>query len=166
MRTIFIQLQNFGCDASIKTVSREGRYECAERIHQFPEIVCVTAGEVQITVDGKTEIATAGDLAVIAPFRTHAFRTPEYAKLWIGVISNNFLSPFAHSINGERAVFTPSKSLFEYVVNHLPVGLDSPTAIKDGEGLFYTVTALTHAVLEEYARLVPRAELDVDRRAG
>ena len=66
---MYIQLQNFGYNSSVKSMYYDGTYECVERIHQFPEIVVVMGGEVEITVDGKTELARSGDVAVITPFR-------------------------------------------------------------------------------------------------
>ena len=142
---MYIQLQNFGSKTSLKSMFREGVYECAERIHQFPEIVLVMDGEVIITVDGKEEIARSGDIAVITPFRTHSFRTSKYCKIWIGVISGDFTEEFFSGArvyqSGEKAVFTPTRSLFLYVLDHLPTGYDEPYAISDDITLYRKVKA-------------------------
>jgi len=157
---LYIQLQNFGGKSSLKSLFREGIYECAERIHQFPEIVLVIDGEVVITVDGKDEVARRGDIAVITPFRTHSFRTPEYCKIWIGVVSGDFTEEFLSGErvyqNAERAVFTASASLFNYVLEHLPGGYDEPYVISGDISLYRQVKAISCAVLEEYMRKVPQ----------
>lgn len=162
---MYIQLQNFGHNSSVKSMYYDGTYECVERIHQFPEIVCVMGGEVDITVDGKTERARAGDIAVITPFRIHSFKTPDYCKIWIGVISTDFLDDFisGDSIynSGDKAVFTPTKSLFDYLCEHLPPKHDVPTVL-DGDTLAYrSVKALAYSVFEEYTRNVPQTKKNV-----
>ena len=162
---MYIQLQNFGHNSSVKSMYYDGVYECVERIHQFPEIVCVMAGEIEITVDGKVETVKAGDIAVITPFRVHSFKTPEYCKIWIGVISSDFAEEFisaenAYS-NGETAAFTPTKSLFDYLCEHLPPKYDIPTVL-DGDVVAYRkVKALVYAVFEEYVRKVPQRKKNV-----
>ena len=162
---MYIQLQNFGYNSSVKSMYYDGTYECVERIHQFPEIVCVIDGEVELTVDGVKESARAGDIAVISPFRIHSFKTPEYCKIWIGVISSDFAEDFISGDNiyarGEKAVFTPTKSLFDYLSEHLPPKYDNPTVL-DGDDLTYRkVKALVYAVFEEYTRLVPQSKKSV-----
>ena len=162
---MYIQLQNFGCNSSVKSMYYDGTYECVERIHQFPEIVCVMGGEVEITVDGKTECARAGDVAVITPFRIHSFKTSKYCKIWIGVISSDFAEDFISGENvynnGENAVFTPTKSLFDYLCEHLPAKYDNPTVLDGDEATYRKVKALVYSVLEEYTRLVPQNKKSV-----
>lgn len=162
---MYIQLQNFGHNSSVKSMYYDGVYECTERIHQFPEIVCIMAGEVEITVDGKTERACAGDIAVITPFRIHSFKTPEYCKIWIGVISSDFAEDFISGENvynkGDTAVFTPTKSLFDYLCEHLPPKYDTPVVL-DGDVVTYrNVKALVYSVFEEYTRLVPQNKKNI-----
>ena len=159
---MYIQLDNFGHNSSIKSMYHDGKYECAERIHQFPEIALVMGGEVEITVDGKTKIARAGDVAVITPFRIHSFKTPRYVNLWIGVVSSDFATDFISGENvynsGEDAVFTPTKSLFDYLSEHLPPKYNNQTVI-DGDMVTYRrVKALVYAAFEEYTRLVPQKQ--------
>ena len=161
---MYIQLQNFGASRTLKSLYPDSKYECVERIHQFPEIVCILEGSIEITVDGKTELAREGDLCVITPFRTHSFRTPTYAKIWIGVFSLDFAAEFLSGENiytcAESAVFTPTESLFNYVSEHLPKSYPLPENIAD-EREFRSTKALVYAVFEEYTRLVPAKKLKV-----
>ena len=166
---MYIQLQNFGYNSSVKSMYYDGIYECVERIHQFPEIVLVMEGEVEITVDGKTERAKVGDMAVITPFRIHSFKTPVSCKIWIGVVSGDFVDAFVSSDDaydvGKNAVFTPSRSLFDYVCEHLPPKYDDPVVL-DGDIVAYrSVKALAYSVFEEYSRLVPHEKKHVKEDA-
>lgn len=164
-----IQLQNFGSNSSIKSTYHKGIYQCIERIHQFPEIVYIIDGSVEITVDGKKETAKKGDLAVITPFRAHSFHTPEYCNIWIGVISNDFVSDFISgnsiSTSGERAVFTPSRSLSLYVTEHFPSPSETPTNLEFGAEHYRSIKALAYAVFEEYTRTVPQIRTPLKKNA-
>ena len=123
------------------------------------------AGEVEITVDGMPERARAGDIAVITPFRIHSFKTPEYCKIWIGVISSDFAEDFlsGDSIynSGDTAVFTPTKSLFDYLCEHLPPKYDNPTVLEGDAVTYRKVKALVYSVFEEYTRTVPQTKKSV-----
>lgn len=162
---MYIQLQNFGHNSSVKSMYYDGKYECVERIHQFPEIVCVMGGEVEITVDGVTERAQSGDIAVISPFRIHSFKTPEYCKIWIGVVSSDFAEDFVSGDNiyarGEKSVFTPTRSLFDYLCEHLPPKYDNPIVLDGDKKTYRSVKAITYSVFEEYTRTVPHKKKSI-----
>lgn len=166
---MYIQLQNFGYNSSIKSTYHEGKYECIERIHQFPEIISIIAGSVEITVDGITEIAHAGDIAVITPFRAHSFHTPEYCKIWIGVISSDFASDFISGdnlhVSGTHAIFTPTASLSNYVIEHFPAPTETQTNIENDNIRYRSVKALVYAVFEEYTRTVPQVSTKLKKDA-
>lgn len=169
MTKLYIQVQNFGYNSSIKSTWHEGKYECIERIHQFPEIVYILAGSVEITVDGVLETATAGDIAVITPFRAHSFHTPDYCKIWIGVISCDFADDFISGdnlhISGTRAVFTPSVSLSNYVTDHLSAPYRTQNNIKKGSIYYRSIKALVYVVFEEYTRTVPQISTKLNKSA-
>lgn len=166
---MYIQIQNFGQNSSIKSSYHKGVYERAERIHQFPEIVCVMGGSVEITVDGVTETARSGDIAVITPYRTHSFKTPDTCEIWIGVISLDFVYDFFSGdnlyISGKRAVFTPSASLFAYFTEHLPQQYETPHTLVGDEMTYRSIKALVYPIFEEYMRLVPLEKKDLKNTA-
>lgn len=166
---MFIQFQNFGSAGSLKSTSHQGKYEKIERIHQFPEIILVREGEVEITVDGVTEIAKRGDIAVITPFRAHSFHTPEYCDIWIGVISDDFAADFLSEnglrVRGTRAVFTPSEALYAYVLVHQPAIYENTTIIDGDRRLYHSIKALVYTVFEEYTRTVPQIETHMESGA-
>ena len=166
---MYIQLQNFGYDSSIKSTYHEGQYECIERIHQFPEIIYILDGSVEITVDGVKEYANAGDLAVITPFRAHSFHTPTYCKIWIGVISDDFASDYISGDNlhmsGKHAVFTPSDSLRNYILDHFPQRYDNQTSLGNDLTQYRSIKALVYTVFEEYTRTVPQISTKLKNNA-
>lgn len=166
---MFIQFQNFGSGGSIKSTFHQGKYERIERIHQFSEIILVRGGEVEITVDGVTEIAKGGDMAVITSFRTHSFHTPKSCDIWIGVISDDFAPDFLSGntlrVRGTRAVFTPSEPLYAYVLAHLPAVYEDTTSIEGDRRLYHSIKALAYTVFEEYTRTVPQIETHVESGA-
>ena len=169
LSNMYIQIQNFGHSSSIKSLFREGKYECIERIHQFPEIVYVIEGSIEITVDGVTETANAGDIAVITPFRAHSFYTPIHCKIWIGVVSRDFAAEFITGqsllVSGTKAVFTPSRSLAAYVFDHLPTAFETQTSVELDQMLYRGIKALVYAILEEYTRTVPQTHTKLNNGA-
>ena len=148
--------KNFGSKTSIRCGFINGLYNYPEHIHQFPEIVYVKDGSMQITVDDKTETMAKGDIAVIAPFRNHSFSTERHVNRWLCVFSNDFVANFLSEEEffsvRENSVFHASDELIAYMEGHL---LDS------GE-LFFNLTeetirefrAVIFAVYEEYLRKV------------
>ena len=88
---MIIQNTNFGSIQIIRSGVHEGKYCFGDHIHQFSELVWVLDGELEMTVNGKMEIAKKGDFTVISPFAIHSFFTPEYSKIHIAVISDSFI---------------------------------------------------------------------------
>ena len=114
----------------------------------------VLEGEIRISVDGKEEIAKAGDVALIPPFHFHDYYTPEYCKIWLAVFSNDFISDFSNNgefyYSAEKSVFTPSPLVAELLKSRMMdtgeaiVACDAPT--------FRNMKVALYAVWEEYTR--------------
>ena len=159
--------KNFGSKTSLRCGFLSGQYNYPEHIHQFPEIIYVTDGEMTITVDGKTEAMKKGDIAVVAPFRTHSFATENYVERWVCVFSNDFISNFISDDDffstRETCVFRASDRLKGYIDGYLP----------DSEELFFDLTEKTvrsfksiiFAVYEEYLRCVRAAKKKTQNKA-
>ena len=86
---MFIQNWNFGNDLVFRCGHVDGAHNSGDHIHQFCEFILVREGEIEITVDGRTYKAKAGDIAVIPPFSIHSFYTPERVVQLICVCSNS-----------------------------------------------------------------------------
>lgn len=147
---------NFGSKTAIRCGWLCGNYTLASHIHQFPEIVYVREGSMNITVDDKTEVMNKGDIAIIAPFRVHSFSTDVYVERWICVFSNDIISNYLSHDElygaGESCIFRASDELARYI---------KPFLLESGE-LFFSLNnevirsfrAIIFAVYEEYLRTV------------
>ncbi len=71
--------------------------------HKNIEIVYVLDGEVEITIETRTEIIKKGSIAVILPMCVHSFETPKSSKVWIGVFSNDYMSEFISFVAGKTS---------------------------------------------------------------
>ena len=158
---MYLQYKNFGYGYRERCNHHEGKHNYEEHIHQFSEVVCVLKGSVEITVNGVTQTANEGDLAVILPFHSHSYRTQEYCKLWVGVISSDWVEEFIpHDelrINN-NAVFTPSRTVFSYAVENAP----PPRGMRDSSTMskteFRNTKALYTIIINEYLSKIEPAK--------
>lgn len=151
---MIIQSRYFGYNYGNLSDNREGKHDYPEHIHHFLEVVCVLEGEIEITVNGVTELARAGDIAVVFPFQVHSQHTPEYCKIWIGLISlayvTDILSWNSHRVP-QKNVFTPAPSAFAYVKEMLPPSYWNRSVSRKR---FRHTKALYYVILEEFLRRV------------
>ena len=118
---MFIQQHNFGTDLELRCGHTDGVHNSGDHLHQYFEFELVLEGEIEITVDGETVTAKAGDIAIIPPFRIHSFYTPTYVKQLICVITNSFITdfiPFSEITQKRQThVFHASKPLWDFLIN-------------------------------------------------
>lgn len=146
---MLIQTDNFGYNSVFRYRFHNDRYDYPMHIHHFTEIVVVLDGEIEILTEGRTELARAGDIAVISSFVMHGFRTPEHCNIWIAVFSNLYAGEFSGFLQTQRGidmVFTPKPSLFAYLQDHW-IYAENRSPLGD--------KAAIYTVLEAYNRLVP-----------
>lgn len=151
------QISNSFTERTIRCTTKIGRYAIGDHIHQNTEIAFVHDGCIDVTVDGRTERAYKNDLIIISPFRVHSFHTESYAKVWISVFSNDFISDFLPEdgsyIYGERTVFSPSESLLNFF---LPKLIDSnENLIIPNTSDMLRIKTVFYAIMEEYFSVVP-----------
>lgn len=149
-----VHYKNFGAKTSLRCGFLEGDYTFPEHIHQYPEIVFVEDGELEITVDGEAEKMRCGDFAIVPPFKTHSFRTEKYVRRWICVFSDDFmksiLSEEQYYGSGKQCVFHASDELLAYVSDKL---YDSGELFFEmSEEQILTFKAMLFAIYEEYIR--------------
>lgn len=149
---MFIQTDNFGNKNAFRWRFHEGSYNYPAHIHQFTEIAIVLKGKIDIISSGNRLSASEGDIAVIPPFRTHSFDTPEQCDVWISVFGGAIISDFLPETElyarGVR-VFRASDELINYVKARL---------VLSGEKTEKCVKAALYAIMEEYTRLIPCSE--------
>ena len=157
---MIIQKTNFGSVNIIRSGVHEGKYCFGDHIHQFAELVWVLDGEIEMTVNGRTEIARKGDFTVINPFAIHSFNTPEYSKIHIAVISDSFIIGriSTDELYGERerAVFTPSDELLTFLDKKGYVELCvSQLGVRNDNNYLHTMSSLIYLIYTEYFNTVP-----------
>lgn len=148
-----VQERYFGNKYATLSEYREGKHSYPDHIHHFFEVICVLDGEIEISVDGITEIARKGDIAVIPPFQIHRQNTPNYCKIWIGLISPIWVSELFYGetfYKAEKTVFTPSPTAFEYITKKLPPQNWISRTSSVSKKLFRNIKALYYAIFEEY----------------
>ena len=154
-KMITVQSSNFGQSTAIRATVKKGRYQLRPHIHQFSEIVYVIKGEIRISVDGKEEIAKAGDIALIPPFHFHDYYTPEYCEIWLAVFSNDFVSDFSTDgefyYRGEKSVFTPSPLIKELLEERM-MNTNEEIVVCDAPA-FRRMKVALYAVWEIYSGL-------------
>jgi len=150
---MYLQIRNFGYDQTMRSQLHEGKHNYENHIHQFLEVMCVLEGSLEVSLNGNRQTANAGDFAVILPFHSHSFHTPEYCKVWVGVFSTDWVHDFIPQdsfTTVESAVFTPSEVTFRYVVEKMP----PPCKYRKGKIMLdekvRTIKALLYAILSEF----------------
>ena len=154
-----VHFKNFGSKTAIRCGFRSEQYNFPDHIHQFPEIVYVKDGELELTVDGVTELMRAGDFAIVPPFRVHSFFTPKTVTRWICVFSTDFISSFISRDellgNGESYIFHAPEGLASFAEERM---LETDELFSElNEQTIRTYKALIFALYTEYLNQVPRA---------
>ena len=157
---MIIQNSNFGNMNIIRSGVHDGKYCFGDHIHQFAELVWVLDGEIEMTVNGKTETAKKGDFTVINPFAIHSFHTPEYSKIHIAVISDGYIigriTPDELYKERERAVFSPSQDLISFLTVKDYVNLCiTQRGIRDDNNYLHRISSLIYLIYTEYFNTVP-----------
>ncbi len=159
---MFIQSANFGNELILRCGHHDGIYTSGDHLHQFFEIILISGGEIEITVDGEVHIAHEGDIAIIPPYRVHSFYTAKHVKLLVCVISNRFLTDLIPlkelCIKRESSVFHASRHLWTYLNDggfygntHTRMDLDA----QEDYNYIHSLKATLYMILSEYFSTVP-----------
>ena len=153
---MIIQQTHFGVQSILRYGLREGKYCYGNEILQFSEFVFVLDGELEMTIEGKTEVGHKNDVFLITPFKVHSFNTKEYSKIFIYVFSNDF----ATSLIGEEslyrgrdsALFTPPEDVRNYVNNRIYDASKNFLYSSEPEKYYNEVMCCIHLLLIEYVK--------------
>lgn len=158
---MFIQQHNFGTNLELKCGHTDGVHNSGDHLHQFFEFELVLEGEIEITVDGETVTAGAGDIAIIPPFRIHSFYTPKHVKQLICVITNSFITDFIPldeiCLKRQTHVFHASEPLWSFLINSDFYNTRTKKKF-DPEGdrnYIHYLRAVFYLILSEYFNTVP-----------
>lgn len=157
---MIIQNSNFGSIHIIRSGIHDGKHNFGDHIHQFSELVWVLDGEIEITVDGRREIAKKGDMTVITPFAIHSFFTPEYCKILIAVISDSFVvGPVSREelyMERARATFTLSPTLSSILHEKSFITLCTNQYLNANDNNYlHNVRSLIYLIFAEYFNTIP-----------
>ncbi len=86
-------------------------------LHASAELIVVDTGEVQLNVNGKTEVLLPGQCALILPHRLHSFTCSPDAFYWVHVFSAGNAPSFFGALgsrNADRAAFACSTAALDY----------------------------------------------------
>ena len=98
------------------------QYNFIEHFHKNFEFVYVSSGELEVTINGKSEKLCENDFAIVFPNQVHSFSTPEKSSVWIGVFSEDYIKEFAVTIKGKEGTtmaFKCSESEINYLKSNL-----------------------------------------------
>ena len=147
-----LQTRYFGYNYATLSNYHEGKHDYPEHLHHFIEVLCVLEGEIEVTINGKTEIAQKGDLAVVPSFQPHSYHTPQYCRIWVGLISPTWITDIwslDKFYTAQRNVFTPSTVAFTYIAEKTPhEHWKKKTMVR--RALFRRLKALYYVIFEEY----------------
>ena len=90
--------------------------------HKNLELHVVLEGELQLTINGSSEILPAGSMALVFSNQIHTFLAPKDSKVMVVVFSEDYVPKFANAVRGKqgnRFSFIPEETLWNMVVQHL-----------------------------------------------
>lgn len=155
---MFVQAENFGSANEFRCRVHHESYNFRSHIHQFAEIMLVLEGKIEVTLDGKTETAEAGQFILIFPLQTHAFHTPKHSKVWNCVftpsLTSEFFAAYGNAV-GEHAVFRGGDFALDCFHRLLVTGKDLR---------FFSVKACLYAALSDFVTQVKPVKREKDTR--
>lgn len=158
---MFVQHHNFGMFQMIRCGQARRTHNSPEHLHQYYELEMVFDGEIEITLNGSTVTARAGDMAIIPSFGLHAFHTPESTRMMICVFSPAFLSgTFSDALllqPRSTHIFRPSKALWNYLIECGFSEMWGPYTFNSAEKAndFERMRSIFHMIMAEYFASVP-----------
>lgn len=87
-------------------------------LHRDLEFSLVLEGEMEVTVQGRTETARAGDLVLVLSNEVHAYHTRRHSRVLVCPFSGGFVHDFMREIEGKtgaQSVFSCDETLREYI---------------------------------------------------
>jgi len=122
--TVFYQLENSAADAAIDR-RHYTDFAFSRHVHAKPELIYVSEGTVEISVDGHSSIIPQGSFALVLPWQVHAYRSPAHSRCVVLVIASRYLEGFLKKMVGFCAhpqVFTAEEAIRQLFLSHLTEG--------------------------------------------
>ena len=135
-----IQTQNFSNGRAVRFHLLKKTYKYPKHIHQFAELIIPLENELEICVEGKSEILAPGNAAFVFPFQTHSFNSDKTNHLAILSFSESIIPDFFKQLNGmigTRSVFTPRESSLKILIERMSENDDFE--LLDVKGCLYLI---------------------------
>ena len=91
-------------------------------LHANPEFIYVQSGELDIDIDGRNMVIPAEHYCIVLPWQIHAFRTREYSRSVVLVVSPYYVDSFTTNmigLYGETQVFQADPAVHELFIRYL-----------------------------------------------
>ena len=108
---IKIQIENFGDGKHFRYQHLQKRYEYLTHMHQFVELFISLDGELEITVDNRTEVIGKNQAAMVLSYQPHKYDSTMENNVAILLFSTALISEFTNSCTGmvgNKSVFNLS----------------------------------------------------------
>lgn len=92
--------------------------EFGYHFHKNFELIYVFSGDVQCTVNGKTDVLHENEFGLCLSNEIHAYHSLTESKVWIGVFSGDFVHSFekqTQNKTGEHFKFQCEKNVTDYL---------------------------------------------------
>ena len=157
---VYIQSSNFGAKTVQRCAYKSGKYNLCAHMHQFSEVMFVKEGEIEVTVDGVTEVAAENDIVIISPFSSHSYTTKSHCKVWLSVFSNDLISDFINEkseyTSSRGAIFHPTDELIAFIEKKLPDTKEVQIYYSEQtKPQFKRLKSILYPIYEEYESAVP-----------
>ena len=133
-------------DARYYKIQRDTDLDFPVHIHHCFELICVTSGEMIVTLDEQEYCLSAGQALIVFPNRMHSIRTPQSSDDVIVIFSRELVGTYSKAVGGmvpRDSIFVPSPHLFE-----LTSALSPDADLISVKGLLYSLFGEFHKTAE------------------
>jgi len=133
-------------DARYYKIQRDTDLSFPVHIHHCFELICVTEGEMTVTLDDKEYRLTAGQAILVFPNRMHSIHTPKSSRDVIVIFSRELVGTYAKCVEEKvptESIFVPSIHLFEQTA-----ALSPDADLISVKGLLYSLCGEFHKTAE------------------
>lgn len=123
-QSVHYQLENISAHTGIDR-KYYLNYAFMPHFHDKSELIYVTDGELEITLDRRTETISKNRFCLVLPWQVHSFATPKHSRSIILVFPNYLIDSFVKDMRSQRSsshVFEAEPPVQELFMRHLYSG--------------------------------------------
>ena len=133
---MFYQSQH-SLGADTLKIERNYNFSFPTHLHNSFELITLTSGSMEITVDGRTHLLTPSTACLIFPNQAHSLHTPDHSRHIICIFSQKHVHAYEKKVQGRiptSNLFSPDPFYLKKLAD--PNVTDDPIAMK---GLLYSI---------------------------